>query len=483
MSKDVNSIAAGKLITTSRLDLMAKYTYVESQVTGEGRDWAEELYIKHIEAFSGGSFQEPGNPQKNSAEAYKNTFDNLIENISKVGFDNKCSVIPVSTEGMILDGAHRTAICAYFDMDVTVKHEEREVCYDYSFFKNMHLDQKYLDFMVSKYVEINGKNCYVICLWPKAVKNKELLGKADKLIKEKCVAPILAQKDINITYQGLRNFMLQAYANYNWCGTPENGFKGVEGKLDPCYDPCNLMRTYIVELPSVEEMLSLKKEVRELFGLGNHSIHSSDNYAETLMLTHLLFNQNSIHLMNYGKFDYDGLCVRRIYNFKQEIEDAGLNIDRFIVDSSSIMGLYGIRKVRDLDYLTIDANYHEKGIEHHEKDIDHHEKGSEYHEKSVDDLILNPNNYVYAFGMKFITLSVLKDFKANRGEEKDQEDIKLISEKLNNSYSIKQSIECSIIKFKRYARNVKTNFRKFLEKHNIHVFTKIWHWLNGKGYK
>lgn len=87
MNSEITWIKGKDLLSVKRLDLMAKYIYVESYLSGHGKAWAKELYSKHIEAFSGGGFREPGNAQKNSLDAYISSFDHLIEEISQNGFD------------------------------------------------------------------------------------------------------------------------------------------------------------------------------------------------------------------------------------------------------------------------------------------------------------------------------------------------------------------------------------------------------------
>lgn len=465
-----------ELLTTNRLDLMAKYTYVESIATGQGIRWARELYCRHIEAFSGGSFREPGNAGKTSLQSYIDTFNRLISDISAGGIDPGISLIPVSGDQKILDGAHRVSIAAYYNLKVPCLVKEEYSTYDYAFFHKMHLDQKYIDAMATKYVEVHGQRCYVICLWPKACRDTVKLQHADSLIKARANGKVLCTKDIKISYKGLRNLMLQAYIQHEWVGTPENHFKGVQGKADPCYDSCEKLRTYIIEMDSVSDILELKKEIRDCFNIGNDSMHSSDNYEETLLLTHLLYNENSLKLLNYGQVDYDSAFINKVNSFGAELKKKGLDTDRFIVESSSILGLYGIRKVGDLDYLTT-----EKHIVLENKEYDDH--AGYYNYTEAGELIQNPLLHCYAFGMKFISIEMLRVFKVNRGSKKDLDDIKLIDLKLRQARSLKLFIGCKLIIIKRTCRNIKTKIRQLFEDNNIHFFTKAWHFLRGKGFR
>ena len=75
---------------------------------------AKEIYLSHIKAFN--NFYEPDG-RKNSANDFLEKFNSLIENIK---FCNNLdrTVIPVSTTGIPIDGAHRIAIALYFNLEV-----------------------------------------------------------------------------------------------------------------------------------------------------------------------------------------------------------------------------------------------------------------------------------------------------------------------------------------------------------------------------
>lgn len=468
-------IDARDLLTYNRLDLMAKYTYVEHKLNKYDMKWAKELYSKHIEAFSGGSFREPGNSEKKSLDTYFECFDQLIEDIQYNGIDTKKGSIPISPKQCILDGAHRTSIAAYLGLELPYIVEERTCNYDYFFFKKMHLDDKYLDYMVTRYIELSSKECYVICLWPKAMSNIDLVKKTDEVIYLSSVG-VVASKVIDINYKGLHNFMIHCYSHYPWCGDYKSHFKGIEGKVDPCYDSCKKMKVYVVEVSNVEEVLTLKSDIRNIFGMGNHSVHSSDNVRETDLMIRMLFNANSLHLLNNGDIDYDSDLIQKVEDFKARVSNAGNSITDFVIDSSSILGLYGIRKVRDLDYLSLN------GLMIPGEEYDNHLSYLSYYDTTVDDLILNPLKHTYAFGVKFINLETLKTFKKNRNSTKDREDIKLIEQKERNDFKLNVYLECSKIKIKRTLRNYKSKVRMFFEDHNIFFFTKIWHFVRGKGF-
>ena len=117
----IRYVDALELFTKNRIDLVAKYKYVEMYDRGLDIPFIRELYKSHISAFSAGTFIEEGQEEKkNSIEDYERIFKDLIDSIKCTGFDEHISVVPVGGENVILNGSHRVAIAAYFGLKVPV---------------------------------------------------------------------------------------------------------------------------------------------------------------------------------------------------------------------------------------------------------------------------------------------------------------------------------------------------------------------------
>lgn len=467
----IYTVPATELMSPFRFDLMAKYTYVECREKNYDTDFARELYLRHIEAFSGGTFKEPGSETKHSAEAYLSEFDELIDSIKRNGYDSGSAPVPVNKNRVIGDGAHRVAICAYFGLDVPVEEEDFDVCYDYSFFREMYLSESDSDYIATRYAESSGRDTHVFCVWPAAFKYPEKLDEARKLIPQD---KIVYKKNIFLTYNGLKDFMIQIYADFDWAGTPVNQFKGIYGKLDPCFEKNCPVEVYLLQC-SNEEIIELKSEFRDIVGIQNHSCHSSDNRKDALLMTHLLFNENSVQLLNGMDIEKCDELLEIMLQFRDTLYKKKIDPYSVIIDSSSIMGILGIRKTRDLDYISLDNVNLEQ--------FDNHEEYLVYYGLTKTDLLFNPCNYAFIFDVKIITLSVLRKMKETRSEKKDREDVLLIADYMNKNHDFKTAIKSLSVKVKRGLRNRKTAIRDFLEGHNIKIFTKIWHFMKGKGFK
>lgn len=478
---EMEKIDANQLITKDRIDLVAKLKYIEYREKGYDLTFIKELYTAHIEAFSHGTFIEPGNDDKNSIDKYFETFDSLIDDIKNRGFDETISVIPVGSNNAIMDGAHRVAIAAYFNLKVPIIYFNNiSVTYDTKFFQDRLLDKKYIDYLVTEYCKMK-KNVYFVCVWPKA-KGQLQREKMNFLINESC--EIIYKKNIKLNYDGLKSLIIQIYSGQDWIGCIQNDFSGARNKVNACYDNSEIITVYVLECESFDKVLKLKRNIGDVFNTGNDSIHIADTQFDTIRIANLLLNQNSVNFLNAGKPNYYTQFNRKINKFKASLIKHHFSLDEFIIDSSSTLGLYGLRNVEDIDFVTVSNGYEILEEDH----IKNHHDCIQYYKTTADNLVLNPNNYFVYNDLKFITLDVLKVFKKNRNENKDKLDIKLI----DNMVKKKDYIHLFLPKMK---KNIKKNIRnskyiwrlqivKLLKKFDMYELVRnIYLYLKKKGCK
>ena len=102
------------LLSKYRFDIFVKYYYVKSYIENYDLKEAKKIYLSHIKAFN--NFHEPDG-RKNNAKDFIIKFNSLIENIKSCKNLDK-TIIPSSTTGIPIDGAHRIAIALYFDLKI-----------------------------------------------------------------------------------------------------------------------------------------------------------------------------------------------------------------------------------------------------------------------------------------------------------------------------------------------------------------------------
>lgn len=102
------------LLSKYRFDIFVKYYYVKSYIENYDLKEAKKIYLSHIKAFN--NFHEPDG-RKNNTKDFIIKFNSLIENIKSCKNLDK-TIIPISTTGIPIDGAHRIAIALYFDLKI-----------------------------------------------------------------------------------------------------------------------------------------------------------------------------------------------------------------------------------------------------------------------------------------------------------------------------------------------------------------------------
>lgn len=163
------------LFLPGRIDIAAKLAFIEAYEKGTNFHMAEELYKKHIEAFTNGNFYEYGSKEKNSYEKFKESFIRTIESIKKDGFDGDLSIIPVGADNIAFNGSHRIACAIYFKKKIKViifPHVKRN--YDFKFFRKQLLEEKYIIQMVEIFIKYKS-DVFFALIWPKGYSNKKIV--------------------------------------------------------------------------------------------------------------------------------------------------------------------------------------------------------------------------------------------------------------------------------------------------------------------
>lgn len=413
---EIFDIPARELICSERFDLIAKWMYIHAREIGAGLEWAINIYKDNIDAFSCGNFTEPGTADKNSFQKYLDTFDELIDDIKVNGVDCTKSLIPIGKGNVLMDGAHRVSIAAYYGQNVRViKFPEFTRNMNYEYFRRYLMSDANMAHMARVYSHIK-ENCYLACLWPKGDVSKH----AKALAELSKVGKIFYVGDIYLTYNGMKNFMAQIYGHQAWTGSIDDGFQGTNSKAMACYNKANPVKTVLFEAQNLEAVLEVKTKIRQIYGIGNHSIHISDTKEETEMMAELLYNVNSVKFLNFAmpyRFKY---IFSEMPRLKKLIIENGYETDRFIIDSSAVLEVYGIRKARDIDYLT-DIRADEGQLE----GADRHDSQMLYYQTGISEMLYNPENYFIYNGMKFLDIERVLEMKAVRDEKKDRRDIKI----------------------------------------------------------
>lgn len=409
---DIRTINAVDLLTCNRFDLAAKLLFLEG--IKYGGNVFSDLYSDHIRALTLGTFVEPGNEDKNGVGKFVDTFLGLYKNIGSNGLDSDISIVPLARDGSILNGAHRVACAADLGLNVKcVLLDAPPEPYDFNYFWKCAFPESYLDLCARKFVE-TSENTYVALVWPSARgEQSELLAIFKRLVYH---------KKILFNSNGFHNLLSLTYQGEPWLGDRRANYPGVSGKLAHCYIPHQPLRMFVFQADSIEEVQTIKQRVRDIFGLGKHSIHINDKKSEAISIAHVLLNENSIHFINNAHPNKYQSTADEVIRFKQWCGANGMSLEDFVVDGGMVLSAYGYRKNVDIDYLS-SCVINDYDVE---DDINSHDEAVRFHGESTNSLVYDDRFHFRFDGVKFISLKQLLRMKSNRGEVKDKNDILLM---------------------------------------------------------
>ena len=440
-------------LTHNRLDVAFKLLYIK--LRERNRTLAEEIYSSHIRAFSFGEYIEKGSDKKANKQDFIAYFDELLDDMSINGFDEKKSLIPLAVDGSLINGAHRYSVIHSQNTKAGfVKLNIQPSNYNYDFFRTRGVNEDWIEFAVSQFIE-STDNTYMGILWPSAI------GEQDKV--EKILGNLVYKKKIKLTKQGAHNLLSIVYKGEPWLGEEKDNYPGIPGKLLHCFRNSYFITVYVFQDSSLECVLNKKDKIRDIYKLGKHSIHITDNQIESIELAQTLLNQNSIDFINKGSPNRFHTNKNNIFSVLNKYS----NKYDMAVEGGSVLSLYGLREGNDIDVI------HSGKMVIIDDKVDNHNLHFQYHSQSIQDLIYDPSNFFYFNGVKFISLNRLKEFKVNRNEGKDTIDVELIKSLTTSNYSSKvKKIKADIYFSKaKYKRKLKSKVRTFLIK--IGVFDEL----------
>ena len=442
-SYTVQNIDALELLTSHRFDLAFKLLYLEMK--DRNVDFANKLYMEHIKAFTLGTFSEPGNDKKSSIEKFIEIFDDTFEEIKSSGFDASKSLIPLSLNASIANGAHRVASSIFLEKEIScVSLDTYNHLYDYDFFYKRNIDQSSLDAVATKFVEYTS-NIYIAFIWPTAVGNDNQI--------EEIIPNIVYKKEITLNINGAHNLLSQLYYGEDWLGSVEDNFKGTRGKLVECFKTFDSVRVIAFQAESLDEVLEIKEKIRDIFKVGKHAVHITDTKEEAIQTARLVFNDNSLHFLNHAKPNKYASTHKKIDTFKLFMKKNSLDSKDLLLDSSIILSAYGLREASDTDYFCSDNSKIKSTFD----DINMHDEVLECYDEKKNEMIYNQKFYFYFNDVKFISFSQLYKMKTKRDEEKDRNDCKMMEalieeDKLKAFISqLKQTLYYKQIKFRQDA--------------------------------
>lgn len=411
-------VDARSLLNHNRIDLVIKYNYVKYYLRQIKSKYAVDLYLEHIKLFN--HYYETDGSGKIGKENFLDSFHSLIKSIADHGIMPGMP-IPVSKDGVLIDGSHRVAIAIYLGLEVDIEIQSIEVPkYNIDFFIDRGLKKQYVDYIASEYSKLCTSTRFVL-IWPSSA---ESVNEAVSIIDKNC--NIIFKKEMFLSKNGQINLIRYIYSGEPWLGSGKDNFIGAINKANWCFaSNINPLRLYLVETEC--DLLDLKQRLRDIFKIDKHSVHINDTHCETITISNLLLNANSIEVLNVSNFYEYKWFDKLIHYYFEYINCNSLDTELLCLSGSAPLAVLGLREVRDLDFLHID-----KVESSCFKEISSHNNELHFYNKTLDEIIFNPENHFYYKNLKTVSIDNLKTFKINRNEAKDIQDIQLLDNLINN---------------------------------------------------
>lgn len=407
------------LVSAERADLMAKFIYAKHREWCLETDFGSRIYYAHLKVWN--AFFEY-DPPKRCFEDFRFAFDNLLDSVRNNGFLASHGLVPMGLNGILCNGAHRVTACLLYNQNVLTETTPYQCSpWGFDYFQARGLEEKYLDAMALQYCELKA-NCSVLIIFPSA-DGKE--NEIENIIKS--FAKIVYKKCIPMTETGGLNLILTAYEQEPFVKEEKkSGFITAKIKAKQCFPSTltakNPVKAYLLESTCNEHVKACKKEIRALFNIGNDSVHTTDTHAEAIVMARTLFNTNSLHCLNNRKTTYLPKFDDYFDKYRTWLSRNNIYEEWFCIDGGGVLAAYGLRDCNDLDFL-----HHGDGFyAENEAEFDDHNHQAHHYTLSLDNILFDPDNHFYYHGIKFCSLSLLKQMKEKRREPKDRLDLLLI---------------------------------------------------------
>ena len=228
--EEATVVRPDKLLHPLRFDVCAKHIYARWREGKIGTDWGRNLYREHLLALNYGR---EIYPPKVGVEEFVRSYDSLLDSIGGGGegriarFDAARSVVPIDENGVLMDGAHRTAACMLFGIPLTIARINRAASslprsfdFSFDFFKTRGLPSNYLDFMSLEYARLS-EDSYLAVIFPAASQIEQM----ENALRENC--DVVCGKTIKVRGRfAAANIIRQIYPCESWIGNLSNGFEG-----------------------------------------------------------------------------------------------------------------------------------------------------------------------------------------------------------------------------------------------------------------
>ena len=417
MRKQIRAI---DLLSTTRLDVVARIPLARALITGQGLTWGIYVYSEYLKAMTGGNYAEDG---KISLADYVREYCELVNSIQAKGFDPNLGEIP-TVQGKIVNGAHRLATCISLDISVVCSEGTGSPeLQDYELLQKNGVPDHILQYLVLEFIKLKKSTRAFILL----DSSEETLRKI--LVEFPNHDMIICVREIKLTEIGKRRIIDLMYSHNEWWSI-EFLEKFVAERFESGNDACFVI--YFDSLP-VSNLQKFKESLREKLPPSefNRKLHGTDFHEDTVLLSQTTLSDNGVFYLNNSPIGSESrICS--LFNESKSSEH--------VMVGSAPLELFGLRDARDID-LVLDTTDMLAGESSRETaDLTGYGLNAE-------SLIHDPRLFARYKNLKFAALSATIFYKSQRLEEKDKEDVALIARFLQSDRAVYSSSHVKSVAF------------------------------------
>lgn len=433
--------SAYQLLHEDRFDLLPKLLFIRLLHANKCEDFFQvptvgiSTYLKHEEVWN--NFR---GEWKRNKQDFMVAFQDTYLSIKTFGFSNAHPVPVVhkkeGKELWISDGAHRSAISIALGLENVPIHCEKKKKtrkWDWQYFHRRGFPGALIDLSVYHFL-LHSENVFMLNIWPQGTPaidklNTSLSTVIDILRVEG--GKVVYWKEVWLNLNAHAMFVHMAYGNVKW----------LHQQQQRTFEANYPMFCVFAIFQNQKQAYSSWKKVRaHLFrkSIGyKQTAHMTSGHGDLLLLARQLLFANSLHYMNHSSGQGKESCyeaskyLASIPSLSAQVTTQGMPLHNefFSVDTGSVMGFYGLRIGTDFD-LVFNSHLHSRECKIVSNKILSHADDTvwfSFHNASVEDILYNPENVGYCYGLKFVSLGAVLSYKRRRYEvPKDREDIRRI---------------------------------------------------------
>ncbi len=436
LSEELKKISPKKMLHFNRLDLAVRYLLAKDIVFGIENRENISLYSRMILARTGAYENDTFyfDSIRRGTQDYISAIKKVCTSIKENGY-LKDGYVPVGSNDVFLNGAHRIAASLALENDIWVSHlygKNGNTDFSMQWFVENGFNTSDKIRILRAYADLY-ENCGIIILFAPSM---DLWDYLEKQLSRVMTVVGSVELDFSDNYIAFENLFREIYSDPLW----RNVY--IDRKVELLKMSPLRMRILLVSDEKFEKsdlyktIENMKLELRDRMfwdtDIAPVVMHGSNSKSEFVHLKQVVLSVNNLkHLRMRSARNYSEDFINRQERLKKILAEKGVSLQDVVITGSSGWELYGLRKADDIDFAFSDKYREEFGEEHQiwEEKIDYTRKNSiEISDDVVypDELLIKDDNYHYVFnGLKFVNIDLIAKKKAYNKREKDLRDVRL----------------------------------------------------------